>query len=426
MPEPLLTRRAVVLAKIETTYNVDAVPVAATNAILVENPDYKIDVSMLDRDFTRADLDMLPSTTGRKLASMTFTHEWRSNGRSHSGLIADAPNLGKLLRGCGFAEAAIAGTAGTQVGTVNADEANVSTPTWAAASTWTDLVQPIVYAIEVTTGGASGAAKVSITPDAKTIAASIDVAQTNVVVTSASPLELKSGGGKSTIAPTFAGSLTLGDKWYVIVYPVGIQYMPISASFESLTLYMYFDGLLHKMTGARGTFKVSGEAGNYAKAEFTFTGQYVAPTDVALPSTARYERQTPAMVELSDLYIDNIGAVCSKFDFDLGVSVAPRQDVNSADGYNGVRITARDVKGNIDPEATLVADFAWWTKLASGTIMLWRNKVGQTAGNRIFTLAPSVQISNLGYADRDQIRTMDVPLKMSRWFGNDSLVFLIA
>lgn len=425
MAEPLLTRRAVVLAKIEGTYNVDATPTASADAILVEDPDYKIDVSMLERNNARFDLDMLPATTGRKLATMTFTHEWRSNGRTNSGLIADAPNLGKLLRACGFAEAAIAAGAG-QVGAINAAEANTNNPTWAAGGTWAALTMPVVYEIEVTTAGASGAAKVKITPDAKAIAASVAAQQTNVVVTTAVALDLKAGGSVSTVTPTFSGNLALGDKWHVIVYPVGIQYLPVSSAFESLTLYMYLDGLLHKMPGARGTFSVSGEAGGYAKAQFTFTGQYVAPTDAALPTTAKFERQTPAMVELSDLQIGDFAAVCSKFDFDIGVSISPRIDANSADGYNGVRITARDAKGSIDPEATLVADFAWWTALASGTQYLWRTKVGQVAGNRVFALGPCTQITSLSYADRDQLRTMDVPLKFSRWYGNDSLIFHIA
>lgn len=423
--EPLLSRRAVVVAAIEATYNVDETPDAATDAILVENPDYKIDMNMLERNNARYDLDGLPSTPGRKMASMTFSHEWRSNGRTNSGLIADAPNLGKLLRACGFAEAAISSGAG-QVGAVNADEGNTNDPSWAAGGSWSDLSMPIVYEIECTTAGASGSAKVKITPDAKAIAASVAAQQTGVTVTSASALQLKTGGGKSTVIPTFSGNLALGDKWYVIVYPVGIQYLPVSSGFESLTIYMYFDGVLHKMTGARGTFRVNGEGGNYAKAEFTFTGQYIEPTDDTLPTTVRYERQKPAMVELSDLYLGSIGAVCSKFDFDIGVTVSPRQDVNSPDGYNGVRITGRDVKGNIDPEATLTADYPWWTKLASGETLLWRTKVGQEAGNRIFMIAPCVQISNLSYQDREQIRTMDTPLKVNRWFGNDSIQFLIS
>lgn len=425
MSDPLLTRRAVVTAKIESSYNVDASPTAALDALLVENPDYKIDVQTLERNFARADLDMLPHATGRKLASMSFSHEWRSNGRTHSGLIADAPKLGRLLRACGFAEAAIAEGSG-QIGTINADDNNTSAPTWAAAGAgWGELEHPILYTVEVTTGGASGVAQVSITPDAKTIAASIDAAQTGVTVTSGSGLDLN-GDGDLTIAPTWTGNLTLGDKWQVWVYPPGIRYMPVSSGFESVTLYMYFDGVLHILTGARGTFSVSAEAGNYAKAEFTFTGQYVDPSDTALPTSARYERQLPAMVELSDLYLDNIGAVCSQFSFDVNNTVAPRMDVNAADGYNGVRITGRDVSGNIDPEATLVADFAWWTKLTAGSQMLWRNKVGQTEGNRIFTMAPSVQLSNLSYQDREQIRTMDVPLKMSRKYGNDSIQFLFS
>ena len=121
--------------------------------------------------------------------------------------------LGRLLRGCGFAQAAIAGTAGTQVGTINAHDNNTNNPTWATAGTWTALTMPVLYTIEVTTGGASGVAKVSITPDARALAAGVDVAQTDVTVTTATAIDLKNGGSGAQITPTFSGDLTVGDKW---------------------------------------------------------------------------------------------------------------------------------------------------------------------------------------------------------------------
>ena len=47
----LLTRRAVLLAKIETTYNVEIVPSASTDAILVESPEFMPDMTVLKRNF---------------------------------------------------------------------------------------------------------------------------------------------------------------------------------------------------------------------------------------------------------------------------------------------------------------------------------------------------------------------------------------
>lgn len=426
MPEPLLTRRAVVLAKIESSYNVDATPNPATDAALVADPDYSIDVQIMERNLVRWDLDQVAHRVGSKLASMKFSYEWRSNGRSNSGLTADAPMLGRLLRGCGFAEAACTAGAG-QVGAVNGEETNTSpTISWTGGGTWA-LTQPIRYTIEVTTGGASGVAAVSITPDAQTVAASIDAAQTGVTITSASALQLKSGGSGLTLTPTWTGNLVLGDKFYVWVFPVGLTYMPISSGVESLTLYMYFDGLLHKMTGARGSFSISAEAGGYAKVDFTYTGQYVAPVDAAMPtSTAKYEQTVPAVVENSQLFADTIGAIVGAWSIDVGNTISKRPDVNSPDGYNGVRLTGRDVKGQIDPEMTLVADYDWWGKLANGSTMLFRTKVGQTAGNRIWALAVNTQFGGMTYKDRESIRAADVPLKFNRRFGNDSVIFCVS
>ena len=111
----LLTRRAVVLAKVETTRGVDASPVPATDAMLVADPDYTTDLNVLERDFVRNDLSPLGHTIGRKLAGATFTVEMRSNGLTNSGSVADAAVLGTLFRGCGYSETGISG-----VGTIGA------------------------------------------------------------------------------------------------------------------------------------------------------------------------------------------------------------------------------------------------------------------------------------------------------------------
>lgn len=426
MPDPLLMRRTVVLAKVESSPNVDASPVPTLDAVLAEDPDFSVEVNVLERNFARFDLDRVAHKVGRKLASLKFSHEWRSNGLTNG--ASTAAKLGTLLRGCGFAQTALASGASGQVGSVQADDANTGpTISWVAAGTWAGLTQPILYTLEVTTGGASATAKVSITPDAETVAQTLDAAQTDVTMTTAtSPISLKSGGSGFTLQPTWTGNLVVGDKYYVRVYPPGFVYRPISTSYESLTLYCYMDGLLHKITGAMGSFTLNAEAGGYAKAEFTFTGQYVAPTDAALPTTARYERTLPAMVENSQLRIDSHAAVCGMFSLDIGNSIAARPDVNNSDGYNGVRITERNTTGQIDPELVAVASFDLWGKMSAGTEMIYRQRVGSTAGNRIFTLAPKVQFGQLTYKDREMMRALDANLSFNRHFGNDAIEFLFS
>ena len=97
----LLTRRATLQAAVEATYNV-AVGVDNTDGYLVESPDFSISPNILERNYTRADLSMLPFIIGRKIAKMEFTTELRGNGREASGAVSDAPVIARLFQACGY------------------------------------------------------------------------------------------------------------------------------------------------------------------------------------------------------------------------------------------------------------------------------------------------------------------------------------
>ena len=320
----LLTRRAVVLAAVETTFNTAATLDAATDAILVAEPDYVVDVTVLERDFTRDTLSPEAHITGRKLARMRFRGELRGNGEQDSGLVADAPIVARLLRGCGY--------------------------------------------------------------------------------------ELTGFTAEDFSALGLGASMT------------GLRLKPRSTDFESLTLRIYFDGTSHLLTGAFGTFTLTAEAGNYARIEFDFLGQYYDPTDLAIV-TPTHETTLPAQVELAQLTIDGFSAVVAAFNFDQANDIQIRPDVNGTDGYNGTRIVGRAPSGGIDPEADLVANQNFWKKLADSERMLFKMRVGTEAGNIVWFAAPSAQYSNLTYSDRNGIRVYDAGLKFSTVLGDDEVQF---
>lgn len=417
-PNPLLTQRAVVLSKIETTYNTDSVPVAANDAMLVNDPDFTVDPNVLERNFSRMSLSMLPHTMGRKLAGMKFGLELKGSGD-----VTIAPRIGRHLRACGYAETQITSGA-AQVGAVKTDPTTAQgiVVTWGTPTMGVSTPpEPILYKIAVTTAGASGVAKVSITPDANAIASAYDIAQTNITLTTATPLQLKSTANGAALTPTFAGSVTLGQTWWVWAYPIGWLYTPVSTSFESVTNYMYFDGMLHKMPGSRGTFTIEGTAGQFPMATFTYTGQYIAPLDAAIPNGV-YEGTQPAQVELSHLTVDEYLAIVNRFSYDQGNRISPRSDVNSSDGYNGVNIVGRDPKGGIDPEMTLIANEDFWLSLSTAERMLFRMRFGSAVGNRQWVLAPATQYTGLTYANRDSYRVLDAGLRFPQWISGDDEV----
>lgn len=97
----MLTNREVILAKVETVYGTDIVPVEGTDAVLVENPAWANEgLRMNERPAVRANINMLQHVYGGRLATITFDVELKGSGTA----VDAPPEMGVLLRGCGFLE----------------------------------------------------------------------------------------------------------------------------------------------------------------------------------------------------------------------------------------------------------------------------------------------------------------------------------
>lgn len=420
----LLTQSAVALAKVEATHGTDANPTAADDALLVSEPGFSVDPNILERDIVSRGLSPFPHIVGRKLAQITFTHEVRGNGLVQSGLVADEPMLGRLLRGCGYEAVAMAGDV-ENVSAPQKDSTNSANEvlTFAAdATSAPTLSSPVMYTLEVTTGGASATAAYSLTNNNS----DEDDLSTPATGTLTDGTAVSLGGSGASILPTFVGGgdAIIGSKFHIVVYPNGIIYRPRSTGFESLTLYLYLDGLLHKVTGAQGTFTVTAESGNYATMEFTFTGNYNTVVDEAMPADPNYSDVLPQQVELANLtWGDNNTYCAQQWTIDAANNIVPRICVNAKDGYDGVRLSDRAPSGGFDPEAVLVANGNFWNDMANGVAKTFFARVGTTQGNQTVMFARKAQTNSLGYGDRDGIRTFDVGLLFKREKGDDELEF---
>src|SRR5262245_39325 len=103
-----LTRRAVVLAKIQTTEGVDPVPVAATDAVLVSDLSFTVNGEPVERNFLRDSLSPLPYRQGRKLYEATFSFELKAGSA-----LGIAPEWNILARAAGMQETIVASTSVT-------------------------------------------------------------------------------------------------------------------------------------------------------------------------------------------------------------------------------------------------------------------------------------------------------------------------
>lgn len=309
----MLTRKTVILAKIESSYGVDPTPTVAADALLVKDVDLKVIGEVIERDFLRDALSPLAFARGMKHAEVTFKTELKGTGTR--GSLPAFGYEGVLFKACGMEE--------------------------------------------TVTGATS------------------------------------------------------------------IVYAPRSSSFQSCTLYVYKDGLLHEMNGCRGSFKITGEVGKYLEVEWALKGLYVTPID-STPGACTFSTVVPPTLLSAGAVIGAYSMVFSKFEIDIANEIGKRLDANDATGLREFMITARKPQGSFDPEVVTEATKSFWADWAAGTQQAFNvGPLGATSGNIIELNAPKAQLKELNYGDREGILTYEVPMHLAQNTGNDELTITI-
>jgi hypothetical protein len=308
-----LTRKTVILAKIESTYGTDPVPTPAANTILVSDVNLKVAGEAIARDFIRSSLSPLQFVRGIRQVEVSFKTELKGTGTR--GTLPSWGWEGPLFRACGMSEVVTASTS--------------------------------------------------------------------------------------------------------------IAYAPVSTDFESVALYVYKDGIFHKVLGCRGSFKLSFEVGKYPVAEWTFKGRYASPSD-ATPGAQTISSVKPVPVLGANFNISGHSGVTTKLELDLNNTVSERRSINAATGISGFEITGRAPQGSIDPEVATEAAAAYWSDWESALAMTMNlGPIGSDSGNIIEVNAPKVQYKELTYADRNGILTYQIPIALAMSAGDDELTITI-
>ena len=384
----LLTRKRLILAKTEATYGTDSSP-AGTDAILVKELEITpIEADVVSRDLIRPYLGNSDQLLANTRVSITFQVELAG-----SGTAATAPRFSSLLKACGMAETT---TAAAITGTAQAGSAGSITLA-AAASATDDIYNGMIITI---TGG-TGSGGVGVITDY--------VGSTKVATVQ-----------KSTATFTPGASST-----YSIAANVG--YKPVSASFDSASIYFNNDGVLHVITGARGTFVLNAEVGEIPTIEFTMTGIYNAPTDTAAPATTYTNQATPLIFKAGSTTAFSIlgysGCLMS-LELDMANETVYRELVGCD---KSVIITNRAVEGTCMIEAPTIAQKDFFTIANDDTTGILTMLHGTTAGNRVTLLAPKVDIGNPSYEDSDGIQMLSLPFAaIPTSAGNDEVSLTFA
>lgn len=166
----------------------------------------------------------------------------------------------------------------------------------------------------------------------------------------------------STFLPA-CGWVASGRVYYPLTEPPG-------TNVKTLTIGLYEDGRYKQIAGASGTFTITLSRGQPVQIEFTFTGIFSDPSDVAILTPTfptinpmRFKGTTVSLTVDSVEYNPKV----SEISLDAGNTMTMLPDANQSSGYQYAMVTDRNPTGNIDPESELVATNAPYAALYDHT-----------------------------------------------------------
>ncbi|EHJ46337.1 hypothetical protein DFW101_0320 [Solidesulfovibrio carbinoliphilus subsp. oakridgensis] len=354
-----LTRKAVVLAKLEETYG-QLPDMGPQNGILVNNGvDVEPSGEKVKRDVVRSTFSSAGAVIGSKKIPFKAQVELRGGGLDGTGKVLP-PDCEPFLLACG---------------TQRTDVVRLSVPS---------VVGFLLG--ETVTGGTSHATGVVHHFDGD------DTLVLKGVVGTYEPEQITGGTSNVTADVTAVAS--------------GIEYRPATkrpAAQDSTAVLFHKDAILYTVRGARGTFTLNCAVNKYPVFEFSMTGLWTDPADAPNPPVPELTKIKPPMFMGANFEVDDYRPTITEFNFNLGNTVSDRLDANSPEGLIGVLITDREATGSINPEMDALANFNPWTKWKTAGTWRIATLFGSEPGNRMRIELPAAQYDGLKHGDRSGI-----------------------
>lgn len=230
------------------------------------------------------------------------------------------------------------------------------------------------------------------------------------------------GAGAAGTVPAWGALLRACAFAETISAGVSVAYQPVTDNLESATIYFNRSGVLHKLTGARGTVKLGFTVDGIPKFDFSFTGLFNTATDTALPALTLTAWKTPLPVNHTNtptFTLHGYAAKLQMLDIDIAADISAYALLNDTEH---VEIVDRKPAGKIVMEATTIAAKDWWTTVKNITTGALNLVHGTTAGNIVQVDAPKVQIFNPTYSNYQGVAMLNGDLVYAPNAGNDELV----
>src|SRR3990167_6675366 len=224
-----------------------------------------------------------------------------------------------------------------------------------------------------------------------------------------SPLTPVMGSGEAKVSfeVDLKGSGTAGTApdWLVLHKACGFANTNVPATSDTLkpddtptdsvTIWVYKDGLLYKLVGCRGDVKHVFEAGKLVKMKYELMGRFDIPTDVVLPSAVTLDSTKPVPALATVFTFGSYAAIIDKLELGLGNDTVKNEDMNQTYGVYSFEIVGRKPTGKMTVNAVLRAtsNADFWSYMNVGTTKALSIVIGTAAG-KIAPITPPVGAIN--------------------------------
>lgn len=211
------------------------------------------------------------------------------------------------------------------------------------------------------------------------------------------------GSGAVATRPAW-GDLMLACGWAETVTALTrVDYTLVSTGFQSVSLYWYDDGLLHKLLGARGDVSVKLNSGGIPVLSFSFKGLYSAAAAAANPAPVLTGFKVPVVVNEANSADLTFGATHATGAAPAltggtpypskGMEFMLKNSVNHVPLLGGetIEITQREPSCNFQLELTAAQEVTFMSAVADATLTSVALVHGTVAGYKSLLFLPFVQ-----------------------------------
>lgn len=242
-----------------------------------------------------------------------------------------------------------------------------------------------------------------------------------------------SGSGTAGTAPAWGPLLQGCAMAETISAGSRVEYNPITASMQTLTIYYYDDGVLRKALGCMGNVELAMGEGDRPLFKFSFLGvdggttaaSNATPTFTAWKVPLVITDPNTGDIKLGGTYATGAitgGTAYPSRGLTLNLGNDPRQ-IQLLGGQR-VDINQRATTGSMELELTAAQEATLMTDINANTLTSLSFEHGTTAGGKVLFYAPKVQRINPKLVDYEGNRLAGMDLRLTPNSGNDELLIV--